>query len=151
MLGLLAFGMIVDYKAPYQEFIQVLSEVLVATKPLEIWPGTSGFELVVVDSEAGFLYAQAQRVAFQGAFNPKNPYADSLNFSVEFHGSLGEGRGLERIEPQITEWLSLVVRQEGDLVYLSWSAAASDDRTPVFAEAVMSQVVAELERRFPRD
>lgn len=119
MLGLLAFGMIVNYKAPYQEFIQVLSEVLVATKPLELWSGTSGFELVAVDSETGFLYAQAQRIAFQGALNPENPYADSFNFSFEFHGSLGEGGGLEPVEPQITEWLSLVVRQEGDLVYLS--------------------------------
>lgn len=146
MLGLLAFSMIADYKAPYQEFFQTLSEVLVAAKPLEVWPGTSGFELIVADPETGLLYAQAQRTAFQGVFDPGAP-----GFSFRFEGSLDLDDGspsLERVEPKVTEWLSLVVRPEGESVHLSWSAAASDGAAPVLAEGVMQQVIAELERRF---
>jgi hypothetical protein len=146
MFGLLAFSMIADYKAPYQEFFQTLSEVLVATKPLEIWPGTSGFELIVADPETGLLYAQAQRIAFRGVFDPSTPGS-----GLRFEGSLDWDDGspqLERVEPKVTEWLSLIVRREGESVHLSWSAAASDGAAPVLAEGVMKQVIAELEHRF---
>lgn len=138
--------MIADYKAPYQEFFQTLSEVLVATKPLEIGPGTDGFKLIVADPKTGLLYAQAQRTAFRGVFDPSTPGS-----SVKFEGSLDWDDGSPNLdwgEPKVTEWLSLIVRREGESVHLSWSAAASDGAAPVLAEGVMKQVIAELEHRF---